>query len=119
VLGKLNVDELIVQLQSADIYVSASLSDGSSISLLEAMACGLAPIVSDIPGNREWVTESDNGWLFPPTDIKHLADVMAQAAADLKESRCIGEKNIEIVRSRADWRRNNALLLEGYRMVVS
>ena len=37
----------------ADLYISASHSDGTSISLLEALACGCPVILSDIPGNRE------------------------------------------------------------------
>src|SRR5665648_21413 len=41
----------------ADLYISASHVDGSSVSLLEALASGLPCLVSDIPANREWVTE--------------------------------------------------------------
>jgi glycosyltransferase involved in cell wall biosynthesis len=39
--------------------------------LLEAMASGVFPIVSDIPANREWITDRENGLLFTPGD--HLA----------------------------------------------
>ena len=52
--------------------MSASLSDGSSVSLMEAMASGLPVLVSDIPGNREWVTE-ENGWLFAVNDVTVIA----------------------------------------------
>jgi glycosyltransferase involved in cell wall biosynthesis len=61
-------------LESASYYVSASLSDGASSSLLEAMACGLFPIVSDIPANREWVVHEKNGLLFSPGDASHLSE---------------------------------------------
>ena len=54
--GQVKYSELPRYYQMADLYVSASHSDGSSISLLEAMACGRPVLVSDIPGNREWVT---------------------------------------------------------------
>jgi glycosyltransferase involved in cell wall biosynthesis len=54
--GQVKYSELPRYYQRADLYVSASHSDGSSISLLEAMACGKPVLVSDIPGNREWVT---------------------------------------------------------------
>jgi len=53
--GQVKYSELPRYYQLADLYVSASHSDGSSISLLEAMACGKPVLVSDIPGNREWV----------------------------------------------------------------
>ena len=41
----------------ADIYISPSHVDGSSVSLLEALACGMPSLVSDIAGNKEWVEE--------------------------------------------------------------
>lgn len=46
-----------------DVYLSASLSDSSPVSLIEAMALGLIPIVMNIDGVREWVS-NDNGFLF-------------------------------------------------------
>ena len=54
--------------RAADLYLSASHSDGSSVSLMEALGCGLPVLVSDIPGNREWVTDGEQGWLFPDGD---------------------------------------------------
>jgi L-malate glycosyltransferase len=66
--------------RAADLYLSASHSDGSSVSLLEALACGLPALVSDIPGNREWVTPNHNGWLFPDGDAHALAEHICQAA---------------------------------------
>ena len=45
----------------ADIYVSPSHVDGSSVTLMEALASGLPCLVSDIPGNKEWVEEGEIG----------------------------------------------------------
>ena len=60
--------ELPAYFRQADLYISASHSYGTSISLLEALASGLPAIVSDIPGNREWVRPEENGWWFPDGD---------------------------------------------------
>lgn len=38
-----------------DVFISIPSSDSTSVSLLEAMCCGLFPIVSDLPANREWI----------------------------------------------------------------
>jgi len=54
-----------------DIYLSASLSDSSPASLIEAMAAGLYPVVGDIPGVREWM-DGDNGVLFNLRDPDSL-----------------------------------------------
>ena len=52
-------------LRKHSLYLSATSSDGTSISLLEAMACGTLPIVSDIPANQAWITGGTNGFLVP------------------------------------------------------
>jgi glycosyltransferase involved in cell wall biosynthesis len=54
-IGTVPHDKIFYYLRNSDIYVSTSLSDGTSASLLEAMITGLACVVSDIPGNREWI----------------------------------------------------------------
>jgi len=46
------------------IYISATKSDGTSLSLLEAMDKGAIPIVSNIISNRSWILDSVNGYLF-------------------------------------------------------
>jgi len=71
--GSVPHDELPSYLNSSDLYVSTSLSDGTSISLLEAMACGLPCVVSDIPANKPWIKEGQNGFRFQPGDHKELA----------------------------------------------
>jgi L-malate glycosyltransferase len=70
---------LLHALQSTSYYLSASLSDGASSSLLEAMACGLFPIISDIPANREWITHEKNGLLFPAGDDSALSACIRRA----------------------------------------
>src|SRR5205814_2137812 len=50
--GRLPHAALSPLLSQAAVYVSTSRSDSTSISLLEAMATGAVPVVSDIPGNR-------------------------------------------------------------------
>ena len=57
----------------ADLYISPSHVDGSSVTLMEALASGLPCLVSDIPGNREWIQDGVNGWLFRDGDVNDLA----------------------------------------------
>jgi len=90
----------------SDVYISASHSDGSSISLLEAMACGKPAIVSDIPGNREWVQEGVNGWLFPDGDVEALRRAILQAFEQRERLAEMGCAARTIVEARADWNKN-------------
>lgn len=68
-VGSVPNHEVPQYLALSNVYVSTSLSDGVPNSLLEAMASGLAPVVTDIVANRGWVTEGQNGLLFPVKDL--------------------------------------------------
>lgn len=69
-------------LKVSDLYVSASLSDGTSSSLLEAMAAGLFPVVSRIRANRVWLREGETALMFDPGDAIGLANALARAMDD-------------------------------------
>lgn len=115
--GQIDYDRLPVYYHAADVYLSASHSDGSSVSLLEAMACGLPALVSDIPGNREWIEPGQNGWWFSDGDIESLATCIARAAAaeDLVQ---LGARGRTVVEERADWGRNSRMIREAYRLAL-
>lgn len=109
--------------RSAHLYISASHSDGSSVSLMEALACGCPVLVSDIPGNREWITPGVEGWLFPDGDVEALAHGMLQAA-DLAQNspgqlQAMGAAARRKAEERADWNKNVQALLYAYDMAVS
>ncbi len=112
--GQVNYAELPRYYRSADLYVSASHSDGASISLLEAMACGCPVLVSDIPGNREWVTPGEQGWLFADGDAEALSAAVLQALAQPDRLREMGRLARQTAEQRADWRKNFPRLLEAY-----
>lgn len=63
-----------------DVYVSLSRSDSTSQSLLEAMAAELLPVVTDIAGNREWITHREEGLLVPMGDAEAVASAIAEIA---------------------------------------
>ncbi|MEN8242891.1 MAG: glycosyltransferase, partial [Chloroflexota bacterium] len=72
-VGQVSQKKLPAYYRAADLYISASHSDGSSVSLMEALASGVPALVSDIPGNREWINDGMQGWLFPDGDAHALA----------------------------------------------
>jgi glycosyltransferase involved in cell wall biosynthesis len=115
-LGRLPHESLPDLLAGADLYVSTSLSDSTSLSLLEAMSAGLYPIVSDISGNREWVSP-ESAALFPVGESEELAGRIIRSldAADLSDAR---RRNRRLVESRADWQRTLDLVVEEYRSLV-
>jgi glycosyltransferase involved in cell wall biosynthesis len=116
--GQVSQDDLPRYYRMADLYLSASHSDGTSISLLEAMACGRPVLVSDIPGNREWVQPGVNGWLFPDGDEKALAQAIVRAVDQRQQLPEMGRAAREIAEQRADWERNFQELLKAYGLAL-
>jgi glycosyltransferase involved in cell wall biosynthesis len=112
--GLVNYEKLPHFYHSADLYVAATHSDGTSISLLEAMACGCPVLVSDIPGNREWVTPGVNGWLFPDGDASAMAEAILTAVQERDRLPEMGRAARELVEKRADWNKNFPELFRAY-----
>jgi L-malate glycosyltransferase len=102
----LSDEELIQTYCDSDIYVSTSLSDSTSVSLLEAMASRLIPVVTDIPGNKEWIEDEKNGLLFSPRDYKTLAQKINSILGDFEKYQSMCEVNLQILKRKADWNSN-------------
>jgi glycosyltransferase involved in cell wall biosynthesis len=83
----------------SDAYVSVSESDGVSLALLEALALGAVPVLSDIPANRPWVNDGKTGVLVA-IEATAIADGIVQAAALDREQ--LAADNLSIVAERAD-----------------
>lgn len=101
-VGCLAPGELASLLARAEVYLSASITDSTSVSLLEAMAAGAVPVVSDIEGNREWVAEGDGARLFPCGDAAALAIALDRALGDAEWAAAARARNRRVVEERAD-----------------
>jgi L-malate glycosyltransferase len=75
-VGRLDAQAQAGSYAAARWYLSLPASDSVSVSVLEAMAHGCLPVLSDLPANRELVRHGDNGLIVP-------AGATAPAAADL------------------------------------
>jgi len=113
--GQVSQTDLPNWYHKADLYISPSHVDGSSVSLMEALASGLPCLVSDIPANKEWVTEGENGWLFPDGDANALAAKISQAIERRDTLPVVGRAARAVAEARADWRKNSQKLMYAYK----
>ncbi len=104
--GVVKNDDLPRYYAASDIYVSCSLSDGTSLSLLEAMACGLPVVVTDVPAIMEWVTDGENGFVVPRKNSIILAEKIIELSKNEELIDKFRERNIRIAGEMADWDRN-------------
>jgi glycosyltransferase involved in cell wall biosynthesis len=102
----------------SDIYISPSHVDGSSVTLMEALASGLPCLVSDIPGNQEWIQDGVNGWLFRDGDVNDLAEKIMYAIKNKKLFKRIGELARKTAEEKADWKKNFGKLLQVYERIA-
>jgi glycosyltransferase involved in cell wall biosynthesis len=82
------------------------------------MACGRPVLVSDIPGNREWVKQDVNGWLFPPGDEQALASKIIEAVRQRERLPQMGVSARRLAEQKADWQRNFKSLLNAYQVAI-
>jgi glycosyltransferase involved in cell wall biosynthesis len=116
--GQISQMELPRWYHKADLYISPSHVDGSSVSLMEALGCGLPCLVSDIPANKEWIVEDENGWLFRDGDADHLAEKILAAIDQREKLPALGASARRTAESRADWKKNSAVLMNIYKTVA-
>jgi len=81
----------------SDLVVGASLWEGTSLALMEAMAAGRALAVTDIPGNRELLADGASALMFPPADAR----AMAQAVGRLLDDPPLAERLIRAAQAKA------------------
>ncbi len=105
-LGRLDPAAMAEWLGRASVYLSASLSDSTSVTLLEAMASGAVPVVSDLEGNREWVRDGEGARMFTPGDAAGLERALGSALTDSAWADAARAHNRRVVEKRADERRN-------------
>jgi glycosyltransferase involved in cell wall biosynthesis len=118
-LERLNSLEMAALLRDSDIYISASRSDGTSVSLLEAMASGKIVVTTDYPANLELISPGENGFIFRNGDAFSLFRTIDQI---LK----LDDNALSIIRERAqktalqngDWSVQSKMFLESsYRLM--
>jgi glycosyltransferase involved in cell wall biosynthesis len=83
-------DDVTPWLRSDDAFALPSRQEGLSVALLEAMACGLAVVATDVGGTAE--AAADAALLVPPSNPRALAAALAELLAEPGRARALGEK---------------------------
>jgi glycosyltransferase involved in cell wall biosynthesis len=81
-LGRRPHQEIESLMRAADIYVSGSHREGSGYALIEALACGLPPLVTDIPSFRALTDDGAVGRLWRAGNAQSMAGALLSLAAE-------------------------------------
>ena len=102
-MPKVSRAEMAGLYRQARVAASPSEHDGTPNTLLEAMACGCFPVAGDIASLREWIQDGKNGFLVSPSDPQALADAITRGLQDAELRQAAQEKNLTLVRQRAEY----------------
>jgi len=114
-VGRVKVTEVPFWLRSSDVFALTSPSEGFSCALLEAMASGLASVVSDIPANRQLVDPGIHGLTVPFGDESSIGDALLRLSRDPDVRKSMGEA----ARSRVVENYSTGRVVERYERLLS
>ena len=106
-------DDLVRHYRRANLFVLPSRHEGMPNVILEAMACGLPVIASNIPGNEELVLYETTGLLVPSEDIASLRSALRVLIQDPEQRKLYGEASHRRVIANYTWR----MTAEGYMQI--
>lgn len=84
-------DDVLSFMNALDVFVLPSFREGMPRSVLEAMACAIPVVATDIRGCREEVVHGQTGLLVPPGDAARLADGLNMLIRDCELRRALGD----------------------------
>lgn len=109
--------EIVEHYQRADVFVLPSLDEGMPNVVLEAMACGMPILATDIRGNRELVQDNMNGLLVPTEDVESLVRALRELVTNDGLRARMGEKSRALV-GRYSWSSTADRYLELSKQIV-
>jgi glycosyltransferase involved in cell wall biosynthesis len=92
--------DVISLLKQSDVFCLPSRSEGMSNALLEAMACRLPCVATDVGGNSEVVMEGQTGFLVPSENPHALAVRIVTLMRDRQRAKCMGQAGRRLVESK-------------------
>ena len=118
VLGRIPHREFASAVNAGDVFISVPSVDATAVSLLEAMSCARAIIVSSLPSAMEWVHDGETGRVVPPRDVDALAAAMLDYARDAHARRRHGEAALLVSRREMGFDANMAHVDAIFRALV-
>lgn len=104
--------------RQVDIFITTSVSDGTPVSLLEAMSSGLPCIATSVGGIPEWIVNNETGLLVPPGSPEKIAHAILSLARDPDLRKRLGAAAREEVVKKGQWKVLMALAEKDYLALI-
>jgi glycosyltransferase EpsD len=97
--GKVSHEDIAEYYQRSDIFILPSIMEGLSNAIMEAMACGLPIIATDVGGNSELVVDGKGGLLVSPKNVEELYKAIKRLINDPSLRKKMGQFNMNKIKS--------------------
>jgi len=112
-------DEIVKLMGRARIAIGVGLTDGTPVSMLEAMVMGAFPIQADTVSTSEWIQDGENGLLVPPEEPEAIARAIQRALTDDKLVEQAASLNADVAAKRLDQELIRPRVIELYKRTAS
>lgn len=106
----LSPQQMAQHLQASDVFLSCPHTDLLSISVVEGMACGAVPVVSDLPAYQTRLVNDETAFCAAPRNAKSLTEAMLRCLAHRDRWAEISRKNWDTVQREDDWEKQAKLM---------
>jgi len=117
--GVVEPEEVPILINKSRVFLYPSRQEPFGLSIVEAMACGVPVVTTDVFGPREIVRDNHDGVAVPPDDVKALVDAIEMLLKDSSIRDRIGKNAVKTVRERFDIRRHAKELLTIYGELIA
>jgi len=101
--GYIPDDKLVFYYQQAEIFVLPSIFEPFGMTALEAMACGIPVIASELGGIKVVLSSGENGLLVNPSNISEFADAMISLLKNKQLAEDLGKEGYRTVHKNFSW----------------
>ena len=102
-LGQVSREKLLELFQNASLFVFPSYHEGLPTAILEAMSCGIPIIATDVRGNKDLISNGENGILIPPRNPRKIAESISILLKDEKLRENLGKNARNTVIEKYTW----------------
>jgi len=117
-VGVIQYNEVPNYLNTFDIFCAPSIRESFGVAVIEASACELPVIVSDVGGLPEVVDNGETGYVVPSKDPEAIADKLYELIFDQDKRKVMGQKGRKKVEQLYDWKKNVDKMEEIYQEMI-
>lgn len=117
-LGAVSEGRVRQGLEQAHIFALASLNEGISVAIMEAMAMEMPVVVTDVGGNHELIHSGQDAVLVPPERPEVMAKVIADLVADPEQAQRLAQASRARVAAEFHHRRSAEAVADGLRRTL-